>query len=375
MHTAGSAAPPGWIASLGPEAAEWRTFRTNGGLIVEAWAATVQFPLYEGRRYDSLPWDCRKKGGLVAADDGAISCSEVEVTKRLRAAGFADAGWLATCGSRLWAAHQRPRSAVREAVESAFPGRSLGLPSNGAGAPDVVALRGPHPMFVECKGGERLQDNQAGWLHTLLSPEEIRDFFAVVLRTGTRLDRALEQHHGEPADREPETSGDIVEELSRLFAKASGSGPADRIAFRDPIAAFGPVAIPFALRELDRHPGSVFPLTVIEAIGKRGHAESAATALRQLAGAHPDLRGLAEAARGRLPAGPRATSAGSRTSAIPIGDVPIPGATPPQAVGPCDFLTARHEPCESLGRYPRGDYMACSAHAIARDPKPITRSR
>ena len=359
---------PAWIATLHPDRVDWRTFRTKGGFSVDAWAVTIRFPPYDGRRYDALPWDCAKKGGLVAADDQEISCAEVEVTKRLRAAGFSDAGWLATCGTRLWAQYQRPRGGIRDATESVFPGRSHRLAVNGAGAPDVVALSGPHPVFVECKGTEKLQDNQAAWIQALLSPDEIRELFAVVIReplTSSSSSRA--------AASEPRAAGAAVDdEIAGLFTQARGSAAADRIRFRDPIANFGAAAIPHALRELDRQPGSAFPLTVIEAVGKHGDAASAADALRRVATSHPDLRDLAEAARGRLPTDARVTSTLSVVPSIPVEDVPISGATPPRPVGFCDFLTARRQPCGLLGRYPRGGYWACSVHAKARDPKPIT---
>jgi len=357
---------PPWIATLRPNGVEWRTFSTKGGLLIDAWAVTVRLPSYQGQRYDTLPWDCRKKGGLVAAADQDISCAEVEVTKRLRAAGFSDAGWLATCGQRLWAPYQRPRGAIRDETESRFPGRSHRLVVNGAGTPDVVSLHGPHPVFVECKGTEKLQDNQAAWIRALLTPDEVRELFAVVLRV------PQPGSWSRPADNEPRSVGaEIDERIASLFTEARGSSAADRIEFRDPIANFGPAAIKQALRELDRQPGSAFPLTVIEAVGRCGASASAANALRRVAMNHPDLRDLADAARGRLPTDARVTSMASRVPAIPIGDVPISGATPPRPVGFCDFLTARRQPCENLGRYPRGDYWACSAHATAGNPRPI----
>jgi len=233
----------------------------------------------------------------------------------------------------------------------------------------VVSLLGPHPVFVECKGTEKLQDNQAAWIQSLLTLDEIRELFAVVLRELPAPSASSSQ-----ADRQPVAANADDAEIARLFAQASGSAPADRIRFRDPIANFGPAAIPHALRELDRQPSSAFALTVIEAVGKHGNAASAAAALRRVATSHPDLRDLADAARGRLPTEPGVPSAASRVPAIPVGDVPASGATPPRHVGFCDFLTARRQPCENLGRYSRGGYWACSSHAKARNPVPITPS-
>jgi hypothetical protein len=84
-------AAPGWLDALGAASCAWRTLRTREGTELEAWVCEVAFPPYLGARPDSLSGDCRKRGGLIAAADGSMSCAEVEVVKLLRAAGFLDA--------------------------------------------------------------------------------------------------------------------------------------------------------------------------------------------------------------------------------------------------------------------------------------------
>jgi hypothetical protein len=168
-----------------------------------------------------------------------------------------------------------------------------------------------------------------------------------------------------------ETTTPAADELARLFAQAWEASGFDRISFRDPIAERGAEAITYALRELESHPSSGFPVQVIEAVGHRGHASPAAAALVEIARRYPGQHGLADAARARLPVNSGVPSTRSSAPTIPYGDLPVHGAEPPQHVGYCDFLTARAVPCENYGRYRRGEYWACSSHAKAQNPRPI----
>jgi hypothetical protein len=178
----------------------------------------------------------------VAAEDGSMSCAEVEVVKRLRAAGFRDAGWLATCGAVVWSDYQRPRALIRDEVATLVARRSLAIPTSGTGAPDVAALSGAYPIFVECKGGEALQDNQVAWVRAVLGPDELRRAFAVVIRRISSADggRTVSRSAATPSQTRGLVDAPLDPALGRLLVAADAADNLDRIEFRDPIESLRP---------------------------------------------------------------------------------------------------------------------------------------
>lgn len=138
---------------------------------------------WTGPRPDSLPGDCRKRGGLVIGAAGEMSCTEVDVVRRLRAAGW-EAGWVQgfPCGrprwSRwIWQELPAPVDAVNHRVQEALGGRG---PSR-SGHPDVAAMAGGRPVYVECKVADEPTATQARWLAAAIDHRivAVRDYLVV----------------------------------------------------------------------------------------------------------------------------------------------------------------------------------------------------
>ena len=329
------------------------------GTTFETWVCEVDFPPYLGPRADSLSFDCRKRSGLVVGGDGSMSCAEVEVVRRLRAAGYPDAGWLATCGQATWGEFQRPRNRIRDELAALDPGHGVRVPHGGAGAPDVVSLRGPHPVFVECKGSEPMQVNQIAWIETVLSDEERRRSFAVMIRRGTgRVGRASAAPHRR-ARSATAAAPQAAPELELLLLASDAAGDTERIDFRNPIAAYGTAAIEPLLDRIAQGQHPAFAVVVLEAIGRAGPGE-AVTALRQAADRNSEIRELAMGAITRL----RASGSGAANPPAPrrsgvLDDVSAYGRRP-DSQGPCQFLTKAGKSCQNPGRYWRDGRWSCS---------------
>jgi hypothetical protein len=355
---------PTWLTALMPARCTWGPVRVVDGTSLRTWICEVDFPPYLGPRPDSLPLDCRKRSGLVAAADQTMSCAEVEVVRRLRAAGYTDAGWLGTCGQGTWGAFQRPRDRIRHELEALDPSHPLRVPTSGAGAPDVVSLGGPFPIFVECKGSEPLQVNQVDWIEAVLPDEQRRRSFAVVVRRNAghpvRAIPVAQRRTGSMTAAAPQAHP----ELERMLLASDVAGNADRIDYRNPIAAFGVAAIQLLLNRIGQGQHPAFAVACLEAIG-RSHPGEAKAALRQAADGNSDIRDLALAAITRL------TRSGSSTSRPPVvrrsgvlEDVSTVGQ-PPKSQGPCQFLTKAGKPCQNPGRYWRDGRWSCSRnHAL-----------
>ena len=128
----------------------------------------LEIPLaaWTGGRTDLLADDCRKRGGLIVGTDGQMSCTEVEVVRRLRAAGW-EAGWVQgfACGRARWSRwiwqELPPRIGdANRRVQEALGGRA----SSRSGHPDVAAIAGDHLVYLECKVGDEPTATQARWL-------------------------------------------------------------------------------------------------------------------------------------------------------------------------------------------------------------------
>jgi hypothetical protein len=288
-----------------------------------------------------------------------MSCAEVEVVRRLRAAGYADAAWLATCGKATWGDFQRPRGRIRAELEALDPGRPVQIPHSGAGAPDVASLGGPHPIFVECKGSEPLQANQVAWIEAVLPGEERRRSFAVVVRRssgGPLRSRPAAPRRTRPATA---TASQVDPVLERLLLASDTAGNTDRIDFRNPIAAHGRAAIAPLLERIAGGQHPAFAVVVLEVIG-REHPAEAMAALREAADRNREIRDLALGAIGRLKASRSSATRPSeaRRSGV-LDDVAAYGRLP-DSQGPCQFLTKAGKPCQNPGRYWRDGRWSCS---------------
>lgn len=260
-----------------------------------------------------------------------LSCAEVEVVRRLRAAGIADAGRLATCGSASWSPYQRPRSSIRHDLEALIQRPLPDLPASGSGAPDVVGLLGPHPVFVECKGREPLQAN------------------------GSR------RYAARPVSESPASP-----ELQDLLQASDAATGFDRIGYRDPIAAHGLTAINPLLDRIDRGVHPAFAVTVLEAIGRSQRAE--AMAALSAAARRIDVRELARASLDRLGRAASPWGSQGRSPGV-LEDVPAMGKPPPRQ-GPRQFLTRAGKPCQNPGRYWRDGRWSCSRNRALQASRP-----
>jgi len=141
---------------------------------------------WTGARADSLADDCRKRGGLVVGSDGPMSCTEVEVVRGLRAAGW-DAGWVQgfPCGRTRWSDWiWRDLPPLVDDANRWVQGALGSRPSSRSGHPDVAAIVGSRVVYVECKVADEPTESQARWLAAAvdLGVVTVRDFVVVRAR-------------------------------------------------------------------------------------------------------------------------------------------------------------------------------------------------
>lgn len=175
---------PLWLADLRPvERPQLRPLATNPSVL--AWHATVAF-----QRWMPAPgapkslWAETYGKTQIVSGDGARSVAEIELTCRLREAGW-NAGWMDTFGSApgAWAKWLVKPSALpallRDTLERIGSDRKTG----GYGQPDLVAWRGSslgEAVFVEYKGpSDRIRPKQDSWYRAALAVGISREQFAV----------------------------------------------------------------------------------------------------------------------------------------------------------------------------------------------------
>lgn len=167
------------IEALGATDAGWIALGSHRVRQLEIWLAP-----WPGARPDSLADDCRKRGGLVVGADGQVTCTEVEVVRRLRAAGW-DAGWVQgfPCGRARWSdwIWQTLPPLVDDAnrrVQVALGGRA----TSRSGHPDVAAIVDGRVVYVECKVEDEPTTTQARWLRAAVDRRVIAIRAFVVVR-------------------------------------------------------------------------------------------------------------------------------------------------------------------------------------------------
>jgi hypothetical protein len=156
-----------WAISLLPSAAVvQRTIRD--GVVVRV--IPLEFQLWEGPRL-TMAEDCNKRGGRVIGDRGELSCAEVEIVKRLRAAGWG-AAWVQAwrCGRKSWGSY------IAELADLPATVRSLQRSAGEAGGhPDVLGWRGDRVIALESKGpSDALKASQIEWFERAI-PAGIRE--------------------------------------------------------------------------------------------------------------------------------------------------------------------------------------------------------
>jgi len=139
-----------------------------GGFSVRS--ATMHITAWSGARSSSLADDCRKGSSLLAADDGSMSCLEVELVGGLKSFGL-DAGWVQAfpCGGTRWAGSIWRTLPPLIADRNARVQQALGRRPNALGGhPDVAATDGRSVAYLECKVRDRIKVTQVDWIVTAL---------------------------------------------------------------------------------------------------------------------------------------------------------------------------------------------------------------
>lgn len=110
----------------------------------------LEFELWQGPRL-SMAEDCNKRGGRVVGDLGELSCAEVEVVKRLRAADWGAAWFQAwKCGRKSWGHYIAELADLPEAVRAIQR-----IAGEAGGHPDVLGWTGDRVIALESKGTVR----------------------------------------------------------------------------------------------------------------------------------------------------------------------------------------------------------------------------
>jgi hypothetical protein len=166
-----------WILTLGFDRPRLHAV-APGRLAV--WTVETTFELWPGPPL-GMTEDCNKRGGRIVGSDGELSCAEVEITKRLRCAGWT-AGWFnsfGSCGRGRWGKYMIALSdlpagaATLIALVRSRTGRT-------GGVPDVIGWRGKDIVFVESKSPTDSATKQREWLRVAFAAGLTADQFAIV---------------------------------------------------------------------------------------------------------------------------------------------------------------------------------------------------
>lgn len=143
---------------------------------------------WRGERPDSLSDDCRKRGSLLIAPDGQMSCIEVEVVRLLRAHWHA--GWVQgfPCGRRrwgdsIWTTLPEPVRGLNLQVQAA---RGQTRTSTFSGHPDIAVTDGRDVVYVECKMEDHLKESQIKWFSEAIRARIVRLEQVLVVQGVTR---------------------------------------------------------------------------------------------------------------------------------------------------------------------------------------------
>ena len=233
--------------------------------------------------------------------------------------------------------------------------------ASGGGAWDVFAWRGESFLCIESKqhrSGDKLRDTQLAWLGAAIA--EGVGSYAIVEYDAPRLAQApraaARPVGGRPASPRRAPTASIDPRLLELLEEASAAEPADRITYRDRIAAFGEPAIEPLLGWIADGRHSAFTVAVIEAIGV-AEPRAAANGLSRAAKLDPSVAAMAREASRRLDPRPRAapSKASGRTGALD----PTYAAKAPSGQA-CEWLTKQGRPCQNPANYWVEGKWSCS---------------
>lgn len=169
--------PPTWLAALGADGVALEPFASDGA---EVWTAALTFVVWPGRPL-GMREDCNKRNGRVVGSTGELSCAEVEIVKRLRAAHW-EGGWRNTfggCGRARWGDFMIGADDLPARAADLVTGVRARLGRSG-GVPDVIAWRRREVVFVESKSPSDNTGKQREWVAAALELGLARDAFALV---------------------------------------------------------------------------------------------------------------------------------------------------------------------------------------------------
>src|SRR5439155_3488141 len=176
--------PPAWISALPPVRVP-RLEHLSLGSDLLGWHAEVRFERWSQRPgAPTLPWSDTYGKTQIVGEGGARSVAEVELVRRLRAAGWS-AGWVDTFGSApaAWASWIVTPDALPPPLRAAYVGIRAAATSSASGRPDVVGWRGdalPDVVFVEYKGpNDDVRSGQESWFRTAREAGLSQDQLAV----------------------------------------------------------------------------------------------------------------------------------------------------------------------------------------------------
>ena len=232
--------------------------------------------------------------------------------------------------------------------------------ASGGGAWDIFAWRGESFLCIESKqhrSGDKLRTTQLAWLGAAIA--EGVGSYAIVEYDAPRLDRPSRTARPRANPRSLTSQAPIAAidpHLKELLQAASEAEPADRITYRDRIAAFGEPAIEPLLGWIadGRHPA--FAITVIEAIGVV-EPRAAAEGLSRAARLDSSVAEMAREATRRLDPRPRHTPPRASGRAGVLDATYGAKAPPGQA---CEWLTKQGRPCQNPANYWVDGKWSCS---------------
>ncbi len=231
--------------------------------------------------------------------------------------------------------------------------------ATGGGAWDIFAWRDDEYLCIESKqhgSSDKLRPTQITWLDAAIDVGV--SSYVVVEYDAPRLARSAKPRASAASGpSEAKSSAEVAPDLAAILAEASTAEPADRINYRDPIAAFGASAIDPLLEWVSHREHSAFAVKVIEKIGV-AEPDAARDALSRAAVLDPSIAGMAaDASRALSPNVPSPSRrAGSGRSGV-LG--PTYAAAAPRGQG-CEWLTKQGRPCQNPANYWVDGKWSCS---------------
>jgi hypothetical protein len=155
------------------------------GSDVLAWYAPLAFTRWSPPPGAAkLPWSITYGKTQIACDDGTWTVAEIELVRRLRAAGWC-AGWVDTFGTapQVWTEWLVSPPSLPVPLRDSYETITKAAGSTGGGKPDILAWQGEalaDAVFVEYKGpSDRVRPGQDAWFRAALLHGMSRDQFAV----------------------------------------------------------------------------------------------------------------------------------------------------------------------------------------------------